>query len=297
MDGGGYIQVPNDIAFVRSYRDSHSSEELLEKSIDLDYQKDPPFYKTHARTLSIHTFFLFFNIAICLAFWGWTVDRYEHGPNLRYSPAREVIEYETRTYDMEPIYHFDGSLNLEKPTHFGGPPTPELEEEWDNLIHYQNIRLSKEELGERGQEDGLIALPDGGYWATLTVYHSLHCVKRVHHLMYADYYYPNLTQREINLLKQHGEHCLDTFRQNIQCAADTTVIPLKWGVSQRMPLGQDTGKHQCANWERLDNWMKDRTFDPMKPGYLIHPTLGPAYPDGKGDELGVASDEYLKTPL
>ena len=90
MDGGGYIQVPNDIAFVRSYRDSHSSEELLEKSIDLDYQKDPPFYKTHARTLSIHTFFLFFNIAICLAFWGWTVDRYEHGPNLRYCKSNSL---------------------------------------------------------------------------------------------------------------------------------------------------------------------------------------------------------------
>ena len=28
-----------------------------------------------------------------------------------------------------------------------------------------------------------------------------------------------------------------------------------------------------------------------KPGWLIHPTLGPAYPEGKGDKIGAATGD------
>lgn len=40
----------------------------------------------------------------------------------------------------------------------------------------QNIRLSKEELGEYGRKQDLVEFADGsGYYGTLSVYHSLHC--------------------------------------------------------------------------------------------------------------------------
>jgi len=52
---------------------------------------------------------------------------------------------------------------------------------------------------------GLVELGDGsGYYATLSVYHSLHCVKRLHYLMYFDHYYPGKTGLEAMLIKQHG---------------------------------------------------------------------------------------------
>ena len=38
--------------------------------------------------------------------------------------------------------------------------------------------------------------PRSGYYATLSVYHSLHCLKRLHHLMYFDHYYPDKTEQE-----------------------------------------------------------------------------------------------------
>ena len=68
----------------------------------------------------------------------------------------------------------------------------------------QNIRLSKSELGERGEEECIIELPDGGYYAAMTVYHALHCVKRLHHFIYLDHYHPNLTDSEHVLLMQHA---------------------------------------------------------------------------------------------
>ena len=58
-------------------------------------------------------------------------------------------------------------------------------------------------------------------------------------------------------------------------------------------MSSDTGLHECANWESLDGWMKERTIDVMAPGYLKHPTLGLAYPGGKGEEIGIVSDKIL----
>jgi len=43
--------------------------------------------------------------------------------------------------------------------------------------------------------------------------------------------------------------------------------------------------------------MKERTFDPFTPGLIIHPTLGEAYPGGKGDDVGIALDTLLKDKL
>lgn len=50
-------------------------------------------------------------------------------------------------------------------------------------------------------------------------------------------------------------------------------------------------------WERIDNWMKERSFDVFTPGLIVHPTLGEAYPNGKGDDLGIALDMLLKDKL
>lgn len=72
----------------------------------------------------------------------------------------------------------------------------------------QNIRLLKHELGQFSGDDSLVELSDGsGYFATLTVFHGLHCVERLHHWLYKDLYYNNLTTEEERRLKQHtGEY-------------------------------------------------------------------------------------------
>jgi hypothetical protein len=41
----------------------------------------------------------------------------------------------------------------------------------------QNIRLNKDEIGEWSSHPALVQLTDGsGYYATLSVYHSIHCM-------------------------------------------------------------------------------------------------------------------------
>ena len=91
----------------------------------------------------------------------------------------------------------------------------------------QNIRLKKDELGEYRDRPGLVELgDDSGYYATLSAYHSLHCwydynnkasgltavgIKRLHHLMYFDDYYPNKTEQESTLIKHHGRRSKHIF--------------------------------------------------------------------------------------
>ena len=39
---------------------------------------------------------------------------------------------------------------------------------------------------------------------TMSAYHALHCVRRIHRNLYAATYYPNLTDVETALLQQHS---------------------------------------------------------------------------------------------
>lgn len=119
-----------------------------------------------------------------------------------------------------------------------------------------NIRVNREELGEFVTDDAIIKLADGsGSMVTMSAYHGLHCVRRLHKNLYAATYYPNLTDTESTILRLHSgmvgpnmkdtqrrelggtqadqdlttpDHCIEYLRQYIQCNADTTLIPMRW---------------------------------------------------------------------
>jgi hypothetical protein len=68
----------------------------------------------------------------------------------------------------------------------------------------QNIRLQNEELGTFADDESLVKLSDGsGYFATLAVFHGLHCVKRLHHFVHRDNYYAEMSQSEADELLYH----------------------------------------------------------------------------------------------
>ena len=63
-------------------------------------------------------------------------------------------------------------------------------------------------------------------------------------------------------------------------------------------------------WDKIDSWMRQRSFDVFAPGVIVHPTLGmsshhtqslpsidndvgEAYPGGKGDNIGIALDHLM----
>lgn len=88
------------------------------------------------------------------------------------------------------------------------------------------------------------------------------------------------------------EHCLSYLLHSAKCNADLTVFPMQWGTRYvspfydiqtlaeakrnrtRIPFGIDQGHHQCKNWNRIQDWAKERSFDIYEPGLLIHPHYG-----------------------
>lgn len=89
------------------------------------------------------------------------------------APARVIALKESKTLDNSVLH---GSI-------FKGPPRPELDDAWKQLLINANIRVSAEELENAGKDS--IPLEDGsGYYSILDVYHQLHCLVR----SYSDLY-------------------------------------------------------------------------------------------------------------
>ncbi|KAF1952035.1 hypothetical protein CC80DRAFT_423401, partial [Byssothecium circinans] len=188
---------------------------------------------------------------------------------------REAIHYVGKRLDLTPVYLPNGTLNAEHTGHFNGKPSPEVSTAWKSVMQHQNLFLPKDSFGPFANDKSLIELTDGsGYYGTLAVYHSLHCLKRLHHFVHRDSYYPDLDDGGEDRLLFHTEHCIDYLRQYVQCNADTTLIPFYWGQKQRSPLAVDKGKHQCTDWNRLEKWATKHSFDIFTPGIIEHPVFG-----------------------
>ncbi|KAK0616154.1 hypothetical protein B0T14DRAFT_604523 [Immersiella caudata] len=202
---------------------------------------------------------------------------------------------EPRKFEFYGIYLPDGSLSPRLTNNLTGPPRAALNSAWRELQKYSDILVSNDELGPLANDPTVVRATDGsGSYSMLAVYHGLHCVERLHHVLYTDHYYPNMTSSEVFLLKQHTEHCLDYLRQYIQCNADTTIIPMHWAGDSLKPTPVDNGDHQCVDWDQLERWGREHSFNPRKTGLLVHPHLGDPYvsdPDGKHLNLGVSGGE------
>ncbi|KAI1379248.1 hypothetical protein F4677DRAFT_442974 [Hypoxylon crocopeplum] len=132
-----------------------------------------------------------------------------------------------------------------------------------------NVRISKEDVKHFGREDTAVALPDGsGYIGTLNVFHEIHCIRWLH----------------------------NTLRKFALCHGDVGLITYSWNPHHEKPSANATA-HQCVDWDALSQWAEERAVDMFKPGFLVHPTLGPAYPDGEPIRGGPHEEEHTLPPI
>ncbi|KAI0100221.1 hypothetical protein GGR51DRAFT_564247 [Nemania sp. FL0031] len=234
-------------------------------------------YQRHWLAFVAHLGLLAVNVLIVTVYarkgpLGWPI---EIEPVMMKNPIRDRIAYEEHRFELLAIYNSDGSINEHKPSHFAGTPRPELETAWEHLMNHSEVRVSKEELGGFKDDDSIIKLTDGsGYYVTISAFHGLHCVRRLHKYIWSEHYYPELSEHDTFFLRRHTEHCLDWIRQYIQCHADPTLIPIHWTNNDDVPVSKDTGKRMCVSWDPFEEWMAEQSFDPLKPGLLVHPIFG-----------------------
>ncbi|KAL5086659.1 hypothetical protein Trisim1_008744 [Trichoderma cf. simile WF8] len=172
-------------------------------------------------------------------------------PKLIYSPAAEAIEYIPKRL-MRDLKNnpFTGEPNDE--------PTEEFDKAWAHLLEPMTIKISADELSHL--PDDSIAMQDGsGYIAELTVYHELHCIKRIRRHFHQQRYYGNMTEDEHIREETHIDHCLEYWREAAICRGDVTLSTFQW--LEGKPFSRVYSDHECVNFEKLDTWARSRMVD------------------------------------
>ncbi|MCJ1355116.1 MAG: hypothetical protein MMC33_005107 [Icmadophila ericetorum] len=279
-----------------------SSESLIEKESKTWAATQKPSRRSWIVPLSIHLSVL--SLYTVAFFWSlhYLREQFVH------DPVRPAINFELQEFDHTQIFF----NHTAKP--YGGAPKPEIDDAWDDLLRGFNMRVTEDEMRQLGKLDNNIPLPDGGYFGSLTVFHQLHCIWRLHTALYPKYYWADLSDEEAFLNLGHSEHCLDVMRQSLLCNADTSIITMKWGNFQASPLADASNKHECVNWAGIMEWLEPRVINPFQENYLVHPKFGksslsirflhatakperntiakklsgPAFADERGGKIGVA---------
>ncbi|KAJ6784143.1 hypothetical protein PWT90_04173 [Aphanocladium album] len=221
------------------------------------------FFITHSIILTVY-------LGTVLSLQGELAKLRKHGLQLIQSPASEALEWSETTFVENSFSHGP----------FSGYPRDEINQNWHDLINAENIIIEPEVIARLGRQDIAVADPEGrGYLGTLNVYHQLHCIKRLWQYTYPEVYRKDQTPAQAEADRLHKEHCFDFLRQSVMCLADVGIITYQWSDDRLVPIANST-THQCANWNKLDDWTNKRTVDMMKPGWLIHPSKGYAYKDG-----------------
>ena len=75
-------------------------------------------------------------------------------------------------------------------------------------------------------------------------------------------------------VNRQADHCFDDIRQALMCNADTSVVTFEWKPDYRRPWPNFAVEKTCVDWEALDKWAGDRSFQLYDQHSLVHPQLG-----------------------
>ncbi|KAJ7694807.1 hypothetical protein B0H17DRAFT_1056873 [Mycena rosella] len=197
---------------------------------------------------SRHILFLVIFLETLVLLW-WTFRAPEpkcFGPGTVYSPAEEAIEYGTTSYAIG------------QNERFRIPPSPQLDEAWNNLYNFGISQIPKSQAVLLPNKTHPIPGDEENYIVELDVFHNLHCLNMIRKRIHSDYY-PDSLKMEIS----HMDHCIDWVRQSLMCAGDTSVIVWQWDPAQNITTFQGDVAHTCRNFDKLREWGKShkiRTF-------------------------------------
>ncbi|PYH68546.1 oxidase ustYa family protein [Aspergillus vadensis CBS 113365] len=253
---------------------SDSSEDYRDESFK-DHFAEGHHYTDHQRQPHVRWSSLCFHLILALIYGAaFLAATYRSTNSIRHqdskpahliaSPLWEAIELERKT--------INASIESENP--FKGAPSEELDHAWHQLFINSNIRVTAEDLAKINRTSVPISDEKGGYYAIPDVYHQLHCLKFLRQVVYHSYYHIGKPTTPL-----HIEHCIDNLRQNIMCKADISLLTFTWDSTDRAPKPNFVIEHECANWDKVDKWAEEHRFDIFDETTLVHPTLGPSFPE------------------
>ncbi|PWI67688.1 hypothetical protein PCL_02609 [Purpureocillium lilacinum] len=185
------------------------------------------------------------------------------------SPYSPFLE----TGDVEYTEFTDENGFLQESSPYEGQPSPELEKRWDDLWRLPNIRFPEEHMASLNKtppEKFIHVAPQygEGVLGFLNVFHQLHCLNFVRQFSYRkhyDYSHTNGFNQSEQFLRQHADHCIESLRKSLVCAADVT--PMVYLPDENSKYGYDADfnmRRKCKNYTRVQQWARDHAAAPVQ---------------------------------
>ncbi|KAH8602300.1 hypothetical protein B0O99DRAFT_708021 [Bisporella sp. PMI_857] len=190
-----------------------------------------------------------------------------------YHPASSCLgtDYKPAIYNLT-VRHSQESQNLYAFSQYAGPPAPNIDKAWHELLSPIDIRVTKEEL-ERNNRTS-VELPEGGYLAWLGVFHEVHCVKLLRQWKYKENYYPNITEKQRFDLESHTDHCLDRILASLICHPDTaSLVTFYWDKTYAPTVDGTKTLHSCIDWDAMIESTRSRMVSNAEVAALRNPLL------------------------
>lgn len=148
---------------------------------------------------------------------------------------------------------FDAELGA--PSVFKGPPRRDLDDAWNELVDQPMILVDH----ETSQSFDPTPKPSKGindhYYATVKVYHQLHCLDITRKFIWWDHYqHVDTFQDPPEMVWEHVDHCIDLLRQVLMCNSDIGLI-FYTDVGNRQPVARVSTTHLCRNFSEITDWV------------------------------------------
>ncbi|RAL04917.1 oxidase ustYa family protein, partial [Aspergillus ibericus CBS 121593] len=178
------------------------------------------------------------------------------------APLLEAVEYRDMNF----------SNRFAQQSKYRGPPTPDIEEAWQELLKLNPVSIPEDKIELLGRsprwnwqrfqmsENGP---SEGSYVAGIEVFHQLHCLNLVRQFTWLDHYTTppqGLTGSAVET-RMHVDHCLETLRIILMCNADVTPFLMEQDQSFAVGGRADfNAYHRCKDWGKIVEWMDENSF-------------------------------------
>ncbi|KAK3171661.1 hypothetical protein OEA41_003745 [Lepraria neglecta] len=214
--------------------------------------------------------------------WAWRSQIFIHGALIALYTVLSVAAI--RTHSNRPLAPRPAIDNLDSKytrtifhnltgNPYAGPPSPEIDAAWSDLLAPMHIRVTKAEL-QRDNQDSVPLTEGGGYLGWMGVFHELHCVNMLRKWNYREYYHSDLSPEEEKHLGSHIDHCFEMLRQSAVCHADASLTTFKWHPAKTRPMfNASESVHSCVDWDILMTSVADRVVQEEEISRLDNPLM------------------------
>ncbi|KAF2763256.1 hypothetical protein EJ05DRAFT_506871 [Pseudovirgaria hyperparasitica] len=160
-------------------------------------------------------------------------------------PLIDLAQYSPKRFDAD----------LGAPSVYKGPPRPQLDDAWKRLVDQPMLLVNNETLQSFDPTSKPSKGVNGHYYATVEVYHQLHCLDITRKFIWRqNYQHVDTFQDPPDMVWEHVDHCIDLLRQVLMCNGDIGLV-FYTDVGKLKPVPRFSTTHMCRDFAAITEWV------------------------------------------